>query len=202
MSKLVSFGKMKSDAHKEVLKRSLSLFETRPEMGHTNVTLAIVGKRDASYGLNLNRRSFLQSYDRSLDPEGNILTQTLGAVIPVCSGINLDYFFSRVDNLRFGAGSKLPQNIVGNLGVSHGTESDLLCGLPFQMIDQHTALRLLVIVDQTPEIALKAILGNSLVKQIVFNQWIYYACLDQVTGNFYLFNDGKMNLKEIGSIYE
>ncbi len=202
MFKLVSYGKQKSDAHKEVLKRSLSLFETRPEMGHTNVALAIVGKRESSYGLNLNRRSFLQSYDRLLDPDGVILAQTLGAVIPVCSGINLDYFFSRVDNLRFGAGSKLPQNIVGNLGVSHGTESDLLCGLPFQMIDQHTALRLLVIVDQTPEIALKAILGNPLVKQIVFNHWIYYACLDQVSGKFYLFHDGKMNLKEIGSIYE
>jgi uncharacterized protein YbcC (UPF0753/DUF2309 family) len=170
-------------------------------MGHTNVAFAIVGKREFTYGLNLKRRSFLQSYDPKSDPRGETLAQTLGAVIPVCSGINLDYFFSRVDNLRFGAGSKLPQNVVGNLGTSHGTESDLLFGLPFQMIDQHQPLRLFVLVEQTPEVALKAIQANPLVKQIVYNNWIYYGCYDDNDKNFYFFQDGSMKLKKIEEIY-
>lgn len=190
--KQVSYKTISHEAQKEVLRRSHSLFETRPELGHTNASFAIVGRRSITKNLNLSRRSFLQSYDYTTDPEGIFLAQILGAVIPVCSGINLDYFFSRVDNMRFGAGSKLPHNIVGNIGMSHGTESDLLFGLPFQMIDQHQPLRLLVLVEQTPEVALKAIQGNALVKQIVTNNWIHYACFDQQSKSFYFFQDGSM----------
>lgn len=192
--KQVTYHTLNRDAHKEVLKRSLSLFETRPELGHTNVAFALVGKRDHSLGLDLKRRAFLQSYDRKLDPDGKILANILGAVIPVCSGINLDYYFSRVDNLRFGAGSKLPQNVVGNIGLSHGTESDLLFGLPFQMIDQHNAVRLLVIVEQDPQVALKVLNSNPLVKQIVYNNWVFYGAYDEFSGNYYLFENGQMSL--------
>jgi uncharacterized protein YbcC (UPF0753/DUF2309 family) len=190
--KLVQFEPISLKAHKEVLRRSYSLFETRPELGHTNVTFAIVGRRNFSRAVNLQRRAFLQSYDRSIDPTGELLAESLGAVIPVTSGISLDYFFSRVDNSRFGAGSKLPQNIVGNIGVSHGTESDLLVGLPFQMIDQHTPLRLLVLVEQSPELALSAIQKNQLVFQIVSNYWVHYYCWDEETHKYYRFKAGKM----------
>lgn len=196
MFKLVSYRAVSKEAQKEVLRRSYSLFETRPELGHTNVTYAIVGRRHLTHGMDLKRRSFLQSYDRTVDPQGKLLAMTLGAVIPVCSGISLDYFFSRVDNLRFGAGSKLPQNIVGNIGVSHGTESDLLFGLPFQMIDQHQPLRLIVIVEHSPEVALSAIQENPLVRQIVYNNWIHYVCYDAEAGKVYFFNNGQMVLRE------
>ena len=192
MFKLVTYRPVSKLAQKEVLRRSYSLFETRPEMGHTNVAFSIVGNRSLTKDVDLNRRSFLQSYDREIDPEGDILASSLGAVIPVTSGINLDYYFSRVDNLRFGAGSKLPQNIVGNIGVSHGTESDLLFGLPFQMIDQHTPLRLFVLVEQSPEIALSAIQNNPLVKEIVYNNWVHYGCWDYKTHSYYVFRKGEM----------
>jgi uncharacterized protein YbcC (UPF0753/DUF2309 family) len=190
--KLVSYSPIGRQAQKEVFKRAYSLFETRPEMGHTNVAFSIVGRRNLTFGLNLGRRSFLQSYDRTIDPTGDILASSLGAVIPVTSGINLDYYFSRVDNLRFGAGSKLPQNIVGNIGVSHGTESDLLFGLPFQMIDQHTPVRLFILVEHRPEVALYAIEKNPLVKQIVFNSWVHYGCWDEETSSYYIFENGRM----------
>ncbi len=192
MFKLVSYRPVSKLAQKEVLRRSYSLFETRPEMGHTNVAFSIVGNRSLTKEVDLSRRSFLQSYDREIDPNGDILAGSLGAVIPVTSGINLDYYFSRVDNLRFGAGSKLPQNIVGNIGVSHGTESDLLFGLPFQMIDQHTPLRLFVLVEQSPEIALSAIQRNPLVKEIVYNNWVHYGCWDYKTKSYYVFKHGEM----------
>lgn len=189
--KLVTYQPISKIAQKEVLRRSRSLYETRPEMGHTNVAYAIVGVRENTKGVIPNHPSFFQSYDPKIDPDGKLLATTLGALIPVCSGINLDYYFSRVDNLRFGAGSKLPQNIVGNFGVSHGTESDLLFGLPFQMIDQHRALRLFVLVEQTPEVALMAIQGNPLVKQIVYNNWIHYACYNNETKKIHVFKEGK-----------
>ncbi len=194
--KLVTYRPVSKQAQKEVLRRSYSLFETRPELGHTGVAFAIVGRRDITKGLIPDQPAFLQSYDPSVDPDGKLLATTLGAVIPVCSGINLDYFFSRVDNLRFGAGSKLPQNIVGNLGVSHGTESDLLFGLPFQMIDQHQPLRLFLLIEQKPEIALAAIQNNPLVKQIVYNHWVHYACFDPSIKKIFLFENGQMLIKE------
>lgn len=190
--KRVTYAPISKDAQKEVIRRSLSFFETRPELGHTNVCFSIVARRNLTYGLNLGRRSFLQSYDPTVDPDGKLLAASLGAVIPVTSGISLDYFFSRVDNIRFGAGSKLPQNIVGNFGVSHGTESDLLFGLPFQMIDQHQPLRLLVLVEQRPEIALSAIQENPLVRQIVYNNWVYYAAISPLDRKFYFFKEGQM----------
>lgn len=181
---------------RETIRRANSLFETRPELGHTNVAFAVVGKRSSSAGLKPNCPAFLQSYDAATDPDASKLAVLLGAVIPVCSGINLDYFFSRMDNLRFGAGSKLPQNIVGHIGVSHGTESDLLVGLPFQMIDQHVPLRLVVLVEQSPELAVAAIQHNSLVRQIVENQWIHYLCYDRKAHRYYVFRDGAMHSLE------
>jgi len=198
MFKLCTYNPVSFGAHKEVLRRSYSLFETRPEMGHTNVAFSIVGRRAFTKSVNLNRRAFLQSYDPTIDPEGMLLATSLGAVIPVTSGIGLDYFFSRVDNSRFGAGSKLPQNIVGNLGVSHGTESDLLVGLPYQMIDQHTPQRLLILVEQRPDIALKAIKSNPLVYQIVSNQWVHYYAWDGETKKYYAFDNGEMKQKDLG----
>lgn len=194
--KLVTYRPVSKEAQKEVLRRSYSLFETRPELGHTGVAFAIVGRREITKGLIPDQPAFLQSYDPSVDPDGKLLATTLGAVIPVCSGINLDYFFSRVDNLRFGAGSKLPQNIVGNFGVSHGTESDLLFGLPFQMIDQHQPLRLFLLIEQKPETALAAIQDNPLVRQIVYNNWVHYACYDPASKKMYLFENGQMLAKE------
>lgn len=177
---------------KDARLRSLSFFETRPEMGHTNALLAIVGNRSLSKNLDLHRRAFMQSYDPAIDPNGDILAKILTAVVPVCSGISLDYFFSNVDNLRFGAGSKLPQNIVGNIGTSHGTESDLLYGLPLQMVDQHNPLRLAIIVEQKPEIALKVISYHPLVQEIIENNWVYYYCYDSQSSTYYQYVDGKM----------
>jgi uncharacterized protein YbcC (UPF0753/DUF2309 family) len=183
-----------------VLLRSLSYFETRPELGHSDVLMAIVGKRELTQGIDLKRRAFMQSYDPDLDHDGSLLAQILMAIVPVCSGINLDYFFSNVDNLRFGAGSKLPQNVVGNFGMSHGTESDLLYGLPSQMIDQHTPLRLILVVEQNPEIALKVTRCNPLIQEIIHNNWINYYSFDSKSKKYYQFINGAMKEKTLMEI--
>ena len=185
---------------KEVRLRSRSLFQPRPELGHTNVAYSIVGRRDLFKHLNLNRPAFFQSYDYKIDPDAKLLAASLGAVIPVTSGINLDYYFSAVDNTRFGAGSKLPQNVVGQFGVSHGTESDLRFGLPIQMIDQHEATRIFILVEQTAELAMKAISENPLVSQIVQNHWIYYACFDPYVKELFVFHHGQM--KQVNNLEE
>ncbi len=44
------------------------MFEPRPELGHGTNSLCIVGSRDLTKGLFLDRRAFLNSYDYSTDP--------------------------------------------------------------------------------------------------------------------------------------
>src|SRR6202022_268358 len=100
----------------------------------------------------LDRRAFLTSYDPTLDPDNNILLQILSAVFPVCAGINLEYYFSYVDNVGFGSGTKLPHNIAALLGVMDGATSDLRTGLPWQMVEIHEPVRSLFLIETTTEI--------------------------------------------------
>src|SRR6185295_14804698 len=48
--------------HEEVKLRSVSLFEPRPEYNHATNTLCIVGRRELTKNLFLDRRAFLNSY--------------------------------------------------------------------------------------------------------------------------------------------
>jgi uncharacterized protein len=98
---------------RHVQERSEHLAEPRPEYGHATNAVAIVGRRALTRGLFLDRRSFLISYDPDLDASGDSLAALLAAGGPVCAGINLEYYFSFVDNERYGCGTKLPHNVTG-----------------------------------------------------------------------------------------
>lgn len=173
-----------------VKERASSIFEPRPEMNHATNALAIVGRRELTRGLFLDRRSFLNSYDPTNDPQGDTLAGILGAVVPVCGGINLEYYFSRVDNVVYGAGTKLPHNVFGLIGVANGVEGDLRNGLPSQMIEIHDPVRLLILVEQEPEVALRAVKKNPAVYEWVQNQWVHFSCISPSEGRTYWLNQG------------
>lgn len=135
------FGMAPAAALAHVERRSASLREARPEFGHGSNAALIIGPRALTRGLFLDRRSFLLSYDEAGDPFGEILSRHLGAAIPVCAGICLEYYFSRVDNRVYGAGTKLPHNPVAMLGVMDGAASDLRTGLPWQTVEIHEPMR-------------------------------------------------------------
>lgn len=176
----------------EVRRRSVSLFEPRPEYNHATNASCVVGRRALTFGICLDRRTFLSSYDPTRDPHGDVLAAILPAVVPVCAGINLEYFFSRLDPRRYGAGTKLPHNVNGLLGVCNGVEGDLLTGLPTQMTEIHDPVRLIVVVEQTPEIALAAVRRNAGVFELVEHEWIRYASVDPATRRISLYVQGKM----------
>ncbi len=159
--------------HKKVLERSVSLFEPRPELNHATNALCVVGRRSLTRNLFLDRRSFMNSYDYQVDPNGIYLLGILQAVAPVCGGINLEYYFSRTDNEKLGAGSKLPHNVVGLFGVSNGIEGDLRTGLPSQMIEVHDPVRLLVIVEHFPEVVLATLTQSPATYEWFQNSWIH-----------------------------
>ena len=107
---------------------------------------SVVGRRERTRGLYLDRRAFLTSYDPTQDDaDGTILARTMAAIFPVCGGISLEYYFSHVDNSGYGCGTKLPHNITSLLGVMDGAASDLRTGLPWQMVEIHEPVRLLFV---------------------------------------------------------
>lgn len=180
-----------SKVHEKIKLRTVSLFEPRPELNHATNTLCIVGRREFSKNLFLDRRSFLNSFDYNSDPEGNYLLNILNAVAPVCGGINLEYYFSRVDNHNLGAGTKLPHNVMGLIGVANGIDGDLRTGLPSQMIEVHDPIRLMVIVEHFPSVVLNIIKRNPATYQWFLNDWVKLAAYNPETGEISVFSNGE-----------
>lgn len=167
------------EALTHVQERAEDLAQVRPEYNHATNAMCIVGRRDRTRGLFLDRRSFLCSYDPTHDDQGaTILTRILQAVIPVCAGISLEYFFSSVDSSGFGCGSKLPHNIASFLGVMDGAASDLRPGLSRQMIETHEPMRLLFVIESRPEVVQAVLDANPSLRRMCTNEWIQMATLD------------------------
>lgn len=172
--------------------RSEDLSQVRPEYGHATNALCFVGRRAWSRGLFLDRRSFLHSYDPAHDDDQHsILARILQAVIPVCAGINLEYYFSVVDPSGYGCGTKLPHNITSLLGVMNGAASDLLPGLPWQMVEIHEPVRLLLVIETTPDGFLQIMSRNAEIDRLVRGRWVQVATFDPAACTIQLFRNGQ-----------
>ena len=173
-----------------VEERSEHLAEPRPEYGHCTNAVAVVGRRAITRGLFMDRRAFLISYDAAGDPEDKFIAGVLGAVIPVCGGISLEYYFSFVDNERYGCGTKLPHNVTGLLGVMNGHAGDLRTGLPWQMVEIHEPVRILFLIETTPERLMKVIGRNPELTEFVENSWVRISTMDPDSGEIQVYRGG------------
>ena len=161
-----------SKVHNKMERRAHSLFEPRPELNHATNALCIIGRRELNANVFLDRRAFLNSYNCNLDSEGKHLLTILKAAAPVCGGINLEYYFSRVDPEKLGAGTKLPHNVVALIGVANGVDGDLRPGLPTQMTELHSPIRLLMLIEQRPDVVEKILTENPATAEWFINEWI------------------------------
>jgi uncharacterized protein len=171
--------------------RATDLSQARPELGHATNAACVVGRRSLTRGLFLDRRSFLVSYDPSIDPAGEVLERTLLAVGPVGSGINLEYYFSTTDNEGLGAGTKLPHNVTGLVGVMNGAASDLRTGLPRQMIEIHEPVRLQMFIEATTEMLGAILARQPAVRELVENEWVRVVSIDPGTGAAQVYAAGR-----------
>ncbi|MFD1550640.1 DUF2309 domain-containing protein [Putridiphycobacter roseus] len=187
---LVNTKQSAQKVHEKVKKRALSLFEPRPEYNHSNNALFIVGNRKLTKNLFLDQRAFLNSYDYKSDPDGKLLTNILNAGTGVCGGINLEYLFSTVDNEKLGAGSKLPQNVIGLYAIANGVKGDLRPGLPYQMIDVHDPIRILTVVEQKPEVVLKVLKDNPGTFEWYDKNWMKLTVFNPFDNELYMLIDG------------
>lgn len=178
-------------AYKHIVERAYDFSQPRPELGHATNATAFIGRRSMSRGAFFDRRAFLISYDPSQDPEGKVVEAILLAVGPVGAGINLEYYFSTVNNEGYGCGSKVTHNITGLLGVMHGASDDLRTGLPRQMIEIHEAMRLLVVVEASTEILTQIYLRQPPLQELVGNGWLLLATKDPDSETIHFFDPAK-----------
>lgn len=176
---------------KDIKKRSVSYFEPRPELGHGTNALCVVGKRSLTKHLFLDRRAFLNSYDYTTDLDGALLLDVLSPLGTVCGGINLEYFFSRMDNYKLGAGTKLPHNVMGLVGVANSSDGDLRSGLPLQMVEVHDPVRLLMVVEHYPEVIKKVIESKPDLYEWFSNEWIHLVALHPDEKKLYVFEENE-----------
>jgi|GEM_PF-854324 len=177
--------KSAADCLQHVQERSLNMAEPRPEYGHSRACLAIFGPRDFTKSLNLDRRSFLISYDPDVDKDHQHIKGLVHGAMPVVANITLDYFFSTIDPFRFGSGSKLPLNISALMGVISGSRGDIRIGLAAQMVEIHEPVRALVAVVQKPEIVKQIALSHRRLKTLLTNDWIRLIAIDPENGSMH-----------------
>ena len=175
---------------RHVQERAEHIGEPRPEYGHCTNAVAFVGRREITKGLFMDRRAFLVSYDATKDPTNQALGRVLGAVVPVCGGINLEYYFSTVDVEVYGSGTKLPHNITGLVGVMDGFQGDLRSGLPVQTIEIHEPVRILFVVETTPERLMSTVQASPELTEFVRNKLIRIATMDPDDGHVEVYRDG------------
>ncbi len=178
-------------ALKHIEERARDFSQARPELGHVTVASAVFGRRSVTQGIFLDRRMFLVSYDPTQDADGVIIEKLLLAMGPVGAGINLEYYFSTVDNECFGCSTKILHNVVGSFAVMEGTRSDLRTGLPKQMIEIHEAMRLLVLVEAKTEIIEGIYARQPAIQELVGNGWIQVAVKDPDSDRIDFFERGK-----------
>jgi uncharacterized protein len=178
--------------------RSNSWSEVQPEWGLAKNASFIVAPRSLTKNIDLCGRSFLHSYDWRVDKDNSILNLILNAPMVVAQWINSQYLFSTIDNVAFGSGSKITQNIVGKIGVMQGNGSDLMHGLPLQSVNlseeisYHKPARLMTLV-YAPSNKIDQVIKNSpKLQQLFSNQWVLLYCLEPESGEVFVLN------KELG----
>ncbi|QEG01229.1 hypothetical protein Mal15_53050 [Stieleria maiorica] len=180
------------EALEHVEERAEDLSQARPEYNHATNAVVTVGRRDWTRGLFMDRRVFLTEYDPAVDDDDvTVLSRILRAAIPVCAGISLEYYFSTVDVEGYGCGSKLPHNVASMIGVMTGAASDLRPGLSQQMVEIHEPMRILFVIETTPEKMDKIIDENPGIRRLVRGNWVQVALIDPATSTILRYVDGR-----------
>nr|MBV6628386.1 DUF2309 domain-containing protein [Oceanococcus sp. HetDA_MAG_MS8] len=180
-------------AWEHVKTRSADWASTRPEWGLSGNAAFIIGRRALTQGIDLEGRCFLHSYDPAIDPQGEILEKIMTAPLVVGEWINMQYYTSATDPWKYGSGSKVIHNIVAGIGVMYGAQSDLATGLPLQTVNDgpehfHEPMRLLALIEASPDIITGIIAKHAVLQQFFHNGWVNLVAVDSSNWTFQRYN--------------
>ena len=182
-----------TQAAAHVRRRSVDWSQVRPEWGLSGNTAFLIGRRELTKGLDLEGRVFLHSYDYREDPTNRLLEVLLTAPQVVGQWINMEHYFSAVDNDVYGSGSKIYHNVVGRLGIMSGPWSDLRLGLARQTVmngpmPYHEPMRLLTIIEAPRERIDKLISRHEVLQHYYHNEWVHLVAFDPEDGVWYRYH--------------
>ncbi len=168
----------------DIKRRTRDWAEVRPEWALANNAAFIAAPRARTARCDLGGRAFLHDYTWRNDVEFKTLTLIMSAPMVVGNWINMQYYGSVVDNVRFGSGNKVLHNVVGgSIGVLEGNGGDLRVGLAMQSLHDghrwmHEPMRLNVFIE-APQAAMDDVIaGNPLVRYLVENAWLHLFRID------------------------
>ena len=167
----------------EIGRRAGDWSETRPEWGLAGNAAFIIANRTLTKEINLEGRSFLNSHDYRVDTTGNLLEGIMLGPMVVGQWINAEHYFSATDTEVYGSGSKVYHNVVSNIGIMSGPQSDLRTGLAWQsMMDgekvYHEPLRLFVVIEAPRDRIQEIVDRQPEIKQIMDNEWIHMLAIE------------------------
>ena len=177
-------------ATREVHRRSADWSQVRPEWGLSRNAAFIIGRRRITRAIDLDGRVFLHSYDYRLDPAGRLLEVVMTGPQVVGQWINMEHYFSTVDQEIYGSGSKIYHNVVGRLGIMAGPQSDLRTGLAWQTVmdgprPYHEPMRLLTLIEAPRERIDQIIRGHRHLQHLYDNEWVRLIAIEPEEGIFY-----------------
>lgn len=177
------------------LERACDWAQVAPEWGLAGNAALIAAPRGVSADSDLEGRVFLHSYDCDLDKENKVLELIMTAPLVVAQWINAQYYLSTVDNEKFGSGTKVVHNVVGDFGVMSGATSDLRLGLPLQSVRsadglRHEPMRLLSVIRARRSAIEQVLQKHFEIAQLVNNRWIRVVALEPEEMKFYELSPG------------
>ena len=87
----------------------------------------------------------------------------------------------------------MPHNVTSLLGVMDGAASDLRPGLPWQGVEIHEPLRLLFVIETTPEGIRQIMDRDPLVRKILQNGWSQLALLNPLSSEILVYRAGEFH---------
>jgi hypothetical protein len=180
-------------AARHVAGRTMDWANVRPEWGLSSCAAFIIGRRTLTRGLDLGGRVFLHSYDPDADTDAKRLEFLMTAPLLVVKWLLTEYYFSAVDPWFWGSGSKVIHNVVGGVGVMLGAKSDLQTGLSLQTVNDgakhfHEPMRLLAIIENSPDRIAPIIEKHAVLQHLFHNQWVTLVSVDPATGEAQRYN--------------
>jgi uncharacterized protein YbcC (UPF0753/DUF2309 family) len=181
------------DADKQAMRNAMDWSQVRPEWGLSRNVYFIIGRRPLTENFSLEGRAFLHSYDYRVDRKLRLLENIMTGPLVVGQWINMEHYFSTVDNEHYGSGSKVYHNVAGQFGVMTGNLSDLRTGLPAQTVlakgqPYHEPMRLITVVEAPFEHVIATINKVAVVRKLLNNGWIRFLIIDPESGKTHIYS--------------
>lgn len=158
--------------------------------GEPPATVCLIGR--ASNGPDIRNRIAGLPYEYASDRNGDRLECILATVVPSFGAANLEYFFSRTNLEKTDKAGATDDYLTALGAVANGNGGDLLTGLPAYLVNGYEPMRLLMVVEQMPDIVLNVVGRLDSLHAWLNNEWVHLIAIDPESRELRVFRNGEM----------